>query len=87
MRNLFYYLITFLLLQGCASFDKDLTNPYPLNESNLSELDGVYDIKQIDYDTAFKKFDRQMWTGNNFLQELRITDTYDVYVCVVVLHN
>ena len=70
MRNLFYYLITFLLLQGCASFDKDLTNPYPLNESNLSELDGVYDIKQIDYDTAFKKFDRQMWTGNNFLPEI-----------------
>lgn len=70
MRNLFYYLITFLLFQSCASFDNDLTNPYPLNELNLSELNGIYDIKQINYDTVFKKFDRQLWTRYNFLQEI-----------------
>lgn len=70
MKNLFFYLIIFLLLQSCASFDKDLTNPYPLNERNLSELDGIYEIRQVDYDTVFKKFNRQMWTGNNFLKEI-----------------
>jgi hypothetical protein len=70
MRNLIYFLIAFSLLQSCASFDKDLTNPPPLNEKNLSDLNGVYEIKQIDYDTVFKKFDQQMWTGNNFLKEI-----------------
>ncbi|MFC0605863.1 hypothetical protein [Winogradskyella pulchriflava] len=70
MRNLIYFLTTLLLFQSCASFDNDLTNPYPLNESNLSELDGIYEIKQVDYDTVFKKFNQQMWTGNNFLEEI-----------------
>ncbi|WP_452233022.1 hypothetical protein [Lacinutrix sp. MEBiC02595] len=70
MKRIIYFLIPILILQSCATFDKNLTNLSPLKKSNLSELDGLYEIAQIDYDTVFKKFKQQMWTGNNFLEEI-----------------
>lgn len=56
-----------LLFQRC-SFKKDLTNPYPLNKQNLSELNGRYGVVESEFDSLQGK--RQIWMYNNFFQEI-----------------
>src|SRR5690606_8916872 len=70
MRKLLFFTLTLLMLQSCASFDKSQTNPFPLTENNLSDLDGTYEIVQIDYDSVFKEYKRQVWVWNNFLTDI-----------------
>ncbi len=72
------FLMPLLILQSCASFDKKVINPYPLNKHNVYELNGLYEIVQIDYDSVYKKYSKKMWGWNNFFKEIdrkRIKDT------------
>lgn len=71
MKRTIYLLTAFLILQSCASFDKDLKNPNLLNKNNISDLNGLYQITEIDYDsTYYNKNNRQIWMYNNFLKEI-----------------
>ena len=67
-----FYLILSLVIffQSCASFDKELINPNPLNKENLSVLNGQYDIIPFKIDTISNDYKNQYWIYNNFLTEI-----------------
>ena len=73
MRDKFTYLILLvlvLLIQGCASFEKGLENPNPLNKKNLTELNGSYGIVHKDFDSISKWDGSQVWVSDNFIKEI-----------------
>ena len=59
-----------ILIHSCASFDKNLTNPNPLNRQNLTDLNGTYGIVQLKFDSISKNYKKQIWTYNNFFKEI-----------------
>ncbi len=59
-----------MLLQSCASFDKELLNPHPLNESNISNINGTYKIVSAKYDSIAMETGNQIWRYQNFLTEI-----------------
>ena len=67
-------LILVILFQSCASFDKELINPNPLNKGNLTELNGRYGIVHNEFDSIYinREYDykRQIWNSNNFFTEI-----------------
>jgi len=78
-------LILVILFQSCASFDKELINPNPLNKDKLSELDGRYGIVHNKFDSILiykeENYNRQIWNSNNFLTEIDrklIKDTLEI---------
>lgn len=88
MRNkttLYIILILVILFQSCASFDKELINPNPLNRENLTELNGRYGIVHNKFDSIYinkeSNYNRQIWNSNNFLTEIDrklIKDTLEI---------
>lgn len=68
--TLFLFLTSSLLLQSCASFDKNVMNSYKLDKSNVEELNGLYEIVQIDYDSVYKKYNKNLWVRNNFYKQI-----------------
>jgi len=70
-KNTFYpILILVILFQSCASFDKELINPKPLNKENLTELNGRYEIVRQGFDSISKEYKHQIWIYNNFVKEI-----------------
>lgn len=70
MKKRFLFIVAvFLVLffQRCA-FNKELTNPYPLNKQNLSELNGNYGVVETLFDSI--QDNRQIWIYNNFFSEI-----------------
>ncbi|WOI23860.1 hypothetical protein [Nonlabens ulvanivorans] len=68
-----YYLILLLviILQSCATFDKELLNTNPLHKENLSTLNGSYHIISIKDDSLAKKWNsKSSLQRNNFLKEI-----------------
>lgn len=67
-----FYLLLILVssIQSCTSFNQNLINPNPLNEENLSELNGRYEIVPIESDSAKKTNKNLVWVHNNFLKEI-----------------
>ena len=59
-------IVSFLILQSCASFQKNAINPKLLTEKNITELNGKYNIIDIEADSIRKK----NWASNNFFTEL-----------------
>lgn len=59
-------IILVLLVQSCATFQKDVTNPGFLTESSLDKLNGKYEATNINFDSIKKK----RWEHNNFLREI-----------------
>lgn len=41
-----------------------------MTKSNLSDLNGVYSIVQVGYDSINKKYNRSTWVYQNFLKEI-----------------
>lgn len=70
----FLILILVILFQSCASFDKALINPNPLNKEKLTELNGRYGIVHNEFDSVYinKEYNanRQIWNSNNFFTEI-----------------
>lgn len=64
--NFLGMLLITLAYSGCATFEKNLINPYPLNTANIKKLNGVYDIRNSSPDSVTKKY----WMYNNFLTEI-----------------
>lgn len=63
-------LILVIVFQSCASFDKELINPNPLNKENLSDLNGRYGIVYLESDSIKKRNKNQVWVHKNFLKEI-----------------
>jgi len=63
-------MILVILFQSCASFDKKLINPNPLNKEKLTELNGKYGIVHNEFDSTLvykpENYNRQVWNSNNF---------------------
>jgi len=59
-----------IIFQSCASFDKELINPKPLNKKNLNDLNGKYGVVHTKFDSITKQSNRQIWQWNNFLTEI-----------------
>tara|TARA_R110002073_G_scaffold115037_1_gene252505 strand:+ start:596 stop:1204 length:609 start_codon:yes stop_codon:yes gene_type:complete len=78
-------LILAVFFQSCASFDKELINPNPLNKEKLTELNGRYGIVHNEFDSIHidkeHNYNRQIWNSNNFLTEIDrklIKDTLEI---------
>ena len=78
-------LILVTLFQSCASFEKELINPNPLNKEKLTELNGRYEIVHNKFDSILvykeENYNRQIWNSNNFLTEIDrklIKDTLEI---------
>lgn len=75
------FLLIFSLIFSCASFQKDLINPQPLNPINLNQLNGEFEIVQNDFDSINKNKGQDIWIYNNLLTELNrklIKDTLKI---------
>lgn len=73
MKQFRFVLLGVLLLccmQSCITFDREVENPYLLNKQNLKELNGSYQIFQINADSLFQKYPSQTRFYNNFLTEI-----------------
>lgn len=64
------YLIILSNLIGCHPFSKNLANPYPLSATNLSKLNGQYEITAKDFDSLSTTYNKQIWMYNNFFTEV-----------------
>ncbi|RZS90618.1 hypothetical protein [Aquimarina brevivitae] len=58
--------VSSLLIQGCASFPKNRSNPYILNEKRLNVLNGVYKAIHSEADTIGKIH----WSYISFFNEI-----------------
>lgn len=66
MKNKIYVvllIISAFFLQNCVSFEKNLTNNFPLNKNNLLKINGRYEILNLNADSISKPY----WINNNFL--------------------
>lgn len=66
MKNKIYVvllIISAFFLQNCVSFEKNLTNNFPLNKNNLLKINGRYEILNLNADSISKLY----WINNNFL--------------------
>lgn len=77
--------ILVIVLQSCASFDKALSNPNPINKEKLTELNGRYGIVNNEFDSIYSdnqyNYHRQIWNSNNFFFEIDrklIKDTLNI---------
>ena len=57
-----------ILCTGCATFDKTLQNPNPLNNKNIKELNGKYVI--VAKNDSLNSLNQSVWMYNNFLKEI-----------------
>jgi len=75
VKTIFYLIIILgILSQNCASFDKKVINPNPLNKEKLSELNGRYGIVHNKFDSILNHrkegYNKQIWNYNNFITEI-----------------
>jgi hypothetical protein len=78
-------MILAILFQSCASFNKELINPNPLNKEKLTELNGRYGIVHNKFDSIHidkeHNYNHQIWNSNNFFTEIDrklIKDTLEI---------
>ena len=45
-----------IFLGGCASYYDYSPNPRILNDNNLNDLNGKYDVRCLDYDSISKQY-------------------------------
>jgi len=70
MKKILLLLIVATCLSNCAVYDKNLNNTNPLDKENIHQLNGQYHITEIGFDSLNQVYHSQMWTRNNFFNEI-----------------
>ncbi|QHI38521.1 hypothetical protein IMCC3317_39140 [Kordia antarctica] len=71
MKKILLVVIVAICLTSCGVFDKNLKNPNRLQKNSLNNINGLYDIEEMGFDSLSELYPSKLfWTGNNFLREI-----------------